>query len=59
MTDAEIIHKLRRMAKLYDGTGDVEPWTLEDLRNDLEEIFRALEARDNMEGRDQGLKEPE
>lgn len=42
MSDAEILQKLREMAKHYDSD-----WTLEDLRNDLEEIFMALDARDS------------
>jgi hypothetical protein len=45
MSDAEIITKLREMAKLYNGTGDEKPWTLYDLQNDIEDIFTALEER--------------
>lgn len=46
MTDEQIIQKLRVMAALYDGEGDVVAWTLNDLTCDIEEIFSALQQRE-------------
>lgn len=41
MTDEQIIAALQQMRRHYD-----EGWTLHELQNDLENIFRGLEERE-------------